>query len=172
MPEDSVDRLIKGLAWANYPNLDIVVEAIVHRVSLLTKYLNQSFAATASEFGVNKGEFDVLKLLLRTDGDLRLSPSQLSDRLHLSSGAMTNRLDRLESQGLLRRLPDPTDRRGILIEITEKGDEVFRSVAERQIEKEKALLSSLSPSEREKISNLLRKLVIGFEATGTFSLKR
>jgi DNA-binding MarR family transcriptional regulator len=169
--QDSVDRLIKEHPWADYPNLDIEVEGIVSRISVLAKLLKQSFYETAAGFGMNKGEFDVLKQLLRSNGGTRLSPSQLSDRLQLSSGAMTNRLDRLETQGLLRRMPDPSDRRGVLVEITDKGDELFRSAAERQIEKEKTLLSALSASEREKLSNLLRKLMIGLETTGGFAPK-
>ncbi len=168
MEKDSVDRLVQEHAWADFPQLDVEVEGIVNRINILAKYLKRSFDETASEFGINKGELDVLKLLRRADGPHRLSPSQLSDRLHLSSGAMTNRLDRLEAQGLVRRAPDPSDRRGILVELTDKGDDIFHSAIERQIEKEKALCAPLGATEREKLAKMLRKLMIEIESTPGF----
>lgn len=171
MGKDSVDRLIQEHAWADFPNLDLGVEGIVNRISILAKYLKRSFDETASEFGINKGEFDLLKLLWTADERHHLSPSQLADRLHLSSGAMTNRLDRLETQGLVRRRPDPSDRRGILVELTDKGDEIFQSAIERQIEKEKGLIAPLSADERDKLTELLRKVILEIESMPGFPWK-
>lgn len=168
---DSVDRMIKEHAWADFPNLDLEVEGIVNRISILAKYLKRSFDETASEFGISKGEFDLLKLLWGAGERPRRSPSQLSDRLHLSSGAMTNRLDRLETQGWVRRLPDPSDRRGILVELTDEGDEIFQSAIERQIEKEKGLLAPLSATDRDKLSELLRKVIFEIESMPGFPWK-
>jgi DNA-binding MarR family transcriptional regulator len=169
--KDSVDRLIEEHIWADFPALDAQVEGIVNRISVLTKYLKRSFDETASEFGINKGELDVLKLLRRTEGPHRLSPSQLSERLHLSSGATTNRLDRLETQGLIERLPDKSDRRGVIVQLTDKGDEIFHSAIERQIEKEKALIAPLSASERDELAKALRKLIVEIESAPGFPWK-
>jgi DNA-binding MarR family transcriptional regulator len=169
--EDSVDRFIKEHEWADHPGLDLEVEGIVNRIHILAKYLKRSFDETASEFGINKGELDVLKLLRRAGEPHRLSPSRLSEGLHLSSGAMTNRLDRLETQGLIRRLADPSDRRGILIELTDKGDEIFDSAIELQIEKEKALCDPLSATERKQLAKLLRKLMLEIESAPGFPWK-
>jgi DNA-binding MarR family transcriptional regulator len=169
--KDSVDRLIQEHAWADFAGVDLEVEGIVNRIHILAKYLSRSFDETASELGINKGELDVLKLLQRADGGHRLSPSHLSDRLHLSSGAMTNRLDRLETQELIRRLPDPSDRRGVLVELTDKGDEIFRSAIERQIEKEKALCAPLGSAERKQLTKLLRKVILEIESSPGFPWK-
>jgi DNA-binding MarR family transcriptional regulator len=169
--EDSIDKWVRDHAWSDFPELDLEVEGIVNRINVLTKYLKRSFDETASEFGINKGELDVLKLLRAKDAPRSLSPSQLAERLHLSSGAMTNRLDRLETQGLVERRPDPSDRRGILVQMTDKGDEIFHSAIELQIEKEKALFETLGPKERKQLSNLLRRVIFEIEATPGFPWK-
>jgi DNA-binding MarR family transcriptional regulator len=168
---DSVDRLIQEHGWANHPNLDLEVEGIVNRIHFLAKYLKSSFDDTAQEVGINKGELDVLKMLRFGDVQQRLSPSQLSDRLRISTGAMTNRLDRLEEQGLIRRTPDPADRRGIQIELTEQGEKVFTAAIDRQIEKEKALIGPLDAKERERLGGLLRTLMVEVESTTGFRWK-
>jgi len=168
---DSVDRMIQEHDWVNYPELDLVVEGIVNRIHFLGKYLKRSFDETASEFGINKGELDVLKHLHHAGDPFQMSPSRLSDRLHLSSGAMTNRLDRLESRGLIRRLPDPSDRRGTLVELTEKGVEIYWSAIDRQIKKEKALCDPLGESERKQLADLLRKLMFEIESSPGFPWK-
>jgi DNA-binding MarR family transcriptional regulator len=169
--EDSVDRLIKEHDWADHPDLDVQVEGIVNRIDILAKYLKRSIDLTASEYGINKGEIDVLKLLRLAGEPNRLSPSRLSDRLRLSSGAMTNRLDRLEGQGLVARRVDPSDRRGVLVELTQKGNEIYNSAVERQIAKENDLCRPLSAAERKQLSELLRKLTLEIESAPGFPWK-
>ncbi len=114
----------------------------------------------------------MIKILSRAGDPPRMSPSQLSDRLHLSSGAMTNRLDRLEAQGLIARLPDPKDRRGVLVELTAKGDEIFHAAIELQIEREKELCAPLTKTERAELSRLLRKLIANIEDAPGFPWNR
>jgi DNA-binding MarR family transcriptional regulator len=169
--KDSIDRWIEDHAWAEFPQLDLEVEGIVNRIGVLSKYVKRSFDETASEFGINKGELDILKMLRLKDSAGAASPSHLADRLRLSSGAMTNRLDRLETQGLIERRADPNDRRGVIVKLTDKGDEIFRSAIERQIEKEKDLVAPLSSNEREKLSHLLRKLIAEIESSPLFPWK-
>jgi DNA-binding MarR family transcriptional regulator len=84
---------------------------------------------------------------------------------------MTNRLDRLESRGLVRRLPDPSDRRGTLVELTENGVDTYWAAIDRQIKKEKALCDPLSESERKVLSDLLRKLMFEIESSPGFPWK-
>lgn len=168
---DSVDRMIKEHGWAEYPELDVEVEGIVNRIHILWKYLKRSFDETASEFGINKGELDVMKHLHYAGEPFRLTPSKLSERLHLSSGAMTNRLDRLESRALVRRLPDPSDRRGTLVELTQEGLDVYWSAIDSQIKKEKALWAPLDPDERTQLANLLRKVMLEIESSPGFPWK-
>jgi DNA-binding MarR family transcriptional regulator len=76
---------------------------------------------------------------------------------------MTNRLDRLERAGLVRRLPDPTDRRGIQVELTEKGDKTYVAAFAVQAEKEKIVTAGLKPNEKRELNALLRHLMIAFE---------
>jgi DNA-binding MarR family transcriptional regulator len=163
--------MIQEHDWVNYPELDLEVEGIVNRIHLLWKYLHRSFDETASEFGINKGELDVLKHLHHAGEPFRLTPTKLSDRLHLSSGAMTNRLDRLESRGLIRRLPDPSDRRGTLVELSEEGVEIYWKAIDRQIKKEKALCDPLNENERKQLADLLRKLMHEIESSPGFPWK-
>ena len=170
--KDSIDRWIEDHAWAEFPQLDLEVEGLVNRIGVLSKYVKRSFDDTASEFGINKGELDILKILRLKDVSGTASPSHLAERLQLSSGAMTNRLDRLETQGLIERLPDPNDRRGVVVKLTDKGDEIFRSAIERQIEKEKDLFAPLSANERAKLSHLLRKLIAEIEKTPGYPWKQ
>jgi DNA-binding MarR family transcriptional regulator len=168
---DSVDRMIQEHDWAEYPELDLEVEGIVNRIHILWKYLQRSFDETASESGINKGELDVMKHLHHAGEPYRLSPSKLSDKLHLSSGAMTNRLDRLESRNLIRRLPDPSDRRGTLVELTKEGVNIYWAAIDRQIKKEKGLCAPLDTTERKQLSNLLRKLIREIESSPGFPWK-
>ena len=99
----------------------------------------------------------------------RRTPGQLADDMHLSSGAMTNRLDRMEEAGLIRRLPDPSDRRGQLIEPTEAGHAAWDQAVGTQAEQEALIASTLSREEREELHRLLRKLMRAFPAKDSWT---
>ena len=94
----------------------------------------------------------------------QLSPGALTKRLELSSGAMTNRLDRLEQAGLVRRLPDPDDRRGLQVELTDEGRRTYRESVAAQAAKESVIASALSAEEQGQLNALLRRLMLAFEA--------
>ena len=94
-----------------------------------------------------------------------MSAGDLSRMLALSSGAMTNRLDRLETAGLIRRVPDPRDRRGVLVELTAQGKERIDAAVIDQAAKEIDSLSVLTAKERTTLNNLLRKVLSSLEAT-------
>jgi DNA-binding MarR family transcriptional regulator len=111
--------------------------------------------------GLQPGEFDVLATLRRSGKPYMLSPTTLYEAAMISSGGMTNRLDRLERAGLVERRPDPNDRRGKLIALTEAGRRVIDETIGRHVANEQRLLSVLSPAEQEKLSALLRKLIAG-----------
>ncbi len=93
----------------------------------------------------------------------RGSPGKLAEHLELSSGAMTNRLDRLEEDGLIRRLPDPSDRRGVQVELTEAGQKAYKESTVTQASKEALIASALNRREQEQLNGLLRRLMIAFE---------
>ena len=102
----------------------------------------------------------VLAALRRTGPPFRMTPTKLFSSLLLSSGAMTNRLDRLGEMGLVRRLPDPSDRRGRLVELTAKGRRVVDKAVVDHIADEEKLIAPLNRSERQRLAKLLRKLLL------------
>jgi DNA-binding MarR family transcriptional regulator len=105
----------------------------------------------------------VLHNLRRAEPRYRSTPGKLSDRLGLSSGAMTNRLDRLEAEGLVRRLPDPNDRRSVVVELTDEGLQRWREATGRQARVEADIASTLDDREKTQLDSLLRRLLIQFE---------
>jgi DNA-binding MarR family transcriptional regulator len=160
--EDAVDQQIK--LWTEaFPDLDRSVEGVVSRIQKLSRYLDKSFGETAAEFELTLGELDVLKHLRLKEHPHELSPGKLSEKLMLSSGAMTNRLDKLEAAELVERAPDPNDRRGVIVRLTEEGAKRFAQAIERQIEKEKNLVDVLGVEDREDLAAQLRKLMLWFE---------
>lgn len=125
---------------------------------LMRDHMNPLFA----EAGLQPGEFDVLATLKRSGAPYMLSPTRLYEATMISSGGMTNRLDRLEHSGLVERRPDPDDRRGKLIALTDAGKRVIDETIGRHVANEVRLLSVLSAAEQEKLNALLKKLIAGF----------
>ena len=159
---DSVDDHIAF--WAKLiPELDRETEGIVERIGALAKRLERSHEETVGQHGISYGEWKVLHYLRRGEPDYRSTPGKLSEHLGLSSGAMTNRLDRLEEEGLVRRLPDPHDRRSVVVELTDAGLERWQKATGRQARVEADIASCLNPKEKAQLDALLRRLLIQFE---------
>jgi len=159
---DSVDRMLE--IWKReLPELDLATEGIVERIQKLTKHLARAMNETLAEFNLDRGEWWLLGALRRSGPPYRLSPGQLADHLGLSSGAMTNRLDRLETAGLIRRLPDPSDRRALQVELTEAGWRAWQDSVGVQARKEALVASALDPEEKEMLNGLLRRLMRQFD---------
>jgi DNA-binding MarR family transcriptional regulator len=160
--QDSIDRFLAE--WnEDVPELDFEVEGIVDRIYALAKRLRQSADDTFAAYGLNHGEWKVLLALRRTGAPYRRSPGWLAEHLTLSSGAMTNRLDRLEQAGLVRRLPDPKDRRALQVELTDEGHRVWQESIGAQATKESEIASTLDTSEKQELTSLLRRLMLSFE---------
>jgi DNA-binding MarR family transcriptional regulator len=162
MQQDSVDRLNEDLAL-EYPGIDPAVEGIVTRIHRLSKYIKKSLGETAATVGLTVEDWDILSTLSCLDESRRMSPGQLSEKAGLSSGAMTSRLDRLEKAGLIRRLPDPNDRRGIQVELTERSKALWERAVDIQAAKEKMFAEPLTPEEKDMLNDLLRKMMLSFE---------
>lgn len=162
MEFDPVDKIL--LQWqGERPDLDVSPMGIIGRMMRLSKHLERSLQLTFSEFGLNIGEFDVLAALRRSGQPYQLSPTELFNTLMVSSGTMTHRIDRLEQAELVRRIPDVSDRRGILIELTDQGFNVIEKAVEAHVVNEHRILSVLEESERQILAHLLRKLLVSFE---------
>jgi len=157
---DHVDRF---LATLELPGVDLTVEGIVDRIMGISRRLKRSMDDTLSGFDLTWGEWTVLGTL-RHEPSHRASPGELAKKHELSSGAMTNRLDRLEEAGLVVRVPNADDRRGILVEITDEGMRVWHESVGVQAEKEALITSSaLDPDERAELNGFLRRLMLSFE---------
>jgi DNA-binding MarR family transcriptional regulator len=159
---DAVDRML-GIWKRELPALDLATEGIVERIQKLNKYLDRTLNDTLAEFQLDRGEWWLLGALRRSGPPYRRSPGALADEMGLSSGAMTNRLDRLEQAGLVRRLPDPTDRRSLQVELTEAGWQRWQDSVGAQAQKEALVASALELDEKEQLNALLRRLMLRFE---------
>jgi DNA-binding MarR family transcriptional regulator len=159
---DHVDRFLERLAEV-LPELDPAVEGIVDRVMGLSRRFKRMMEETLSGFDLTWGEYQVLGALRQAGPPYRSTPGRLAGRTELSSGAMTNRLDRLEKAGHIRRLPDPDDRRGVLVELTPQGRKVYNDAVGVQAHKEALVAAALGDAEKEQLNGLLRKLMREFE---------
>ena len=159
---DHIDRFLETIR-ERLPMLDPEVEGIVDRIGGLQRRFKRAMDDTLDEFGLDWSEYKLLGLLTREGEVYRSSPGKLARIMELSSGAMTNRLDRLEQAGLVRRLPDPDDRRGILVELTPDGKRVYEDAVGAQGRKESLVASALTVAEKKRLTALLRRLMIEFE---------
>lgn len=163
MDFDPVDKIL--VQWQRErPDLDVSPMGIIGRITRLAKHLEQAIQETFSEFGLTVGEFDVLATLRRSGHPYQLSPTELFNTLMVSSGTMTHRIDRLEQSELVQRIPDPSDRRGTQIKLTDKGLKVIGKAVEAHVINEHRILSALEASEREALIQLLRKLLVSLES--------
>jgi DNA-binding MarR family transcriptional regulator len=157
---DEVDRLIA--AWKlQRPDLDLAPLAVLSRVTRISRQLDitrRSAFADLETWG-----FDVLAALRRAGAPYQLSPSALMAETLVTSGTMTNRLDRLEEIKLITREPDPTDGRGSLVTLTKNGMSAVDSALEDLLGREEELLSALTKEEQIDLARLLSKLVNAFQ---------
>jgi DNA-binding MarR family transcriptional regulator len=156
--EDHIEETIT--AWRRErPGLDLSGMAVVARLLRVAHRFEEAQDAFFSALGLKPGWLDVLAALRRAGDPYRLTPTRLSIEALISTAGMTNRLDRLEQAGLVRRLPDPDDRRGILVELTEEGRELVDAAVDAHRGLSKRLLGSLDARERDDLDRLLRKLL-------------
>ena len=149
--------------WARErPDLRALPMALFGRLNeaserVMRDHMNPLFARA----GLQTGEFDVLATLRRSGAPYTLSPTQLYEAAMISSGGMTDRIDRLERAGLVVRRPDPKDRRGKLIVLTDSGKRLIDETISRHVANEERLLLTLTEAEQETLSALLGKLIAG-----------
>ncbi|EWT01584.1 MarR family transcriptional regulator [Intrasporangium oryzae NRRL B-24470] len=159
---DDVDEIVA--AWRRErPDLDVTPLEVLSRVSRLARRLDLARGSAFSEHLLDGWAFDVLSALRRAGAPYELSPGQLVQQTLVTSGTMTNRVDRLERSGFVERRPDPGDRRGVLVRLTRAGRDVVDSAMADLIEQEKSLLSELSPAEQAQLAMLLRTMLAPLE---------
>jgi DNA-binding MarR family transcriptional regulator len=160
LERDKIDAFLERLE--GIPGLDYEVEGIVDRINSLQRRFRHAHEETLRGWELTWGEWKVLGSLRHGESS---SPGELCEALELSSGAMTNRLDRLEEAGLIRRVPDPNDRRGVKLELTDAGRRVWTESTSAQAKKEILVASTLTKREQKELNALLRKLMLAFEAS-------
>jgi DNA-binding MarR family transcriptional regulator len=160
--EDEVDRIVA--AWRRErPDLDVGPLGVLSRVTRLARHLDRARRAAFAQHGLETWEFDVLSALRRAGHPYQLSPGALVTQTLVTSGTMTNRIDRLAARGLVERHRDPADRRGVLVRLTAEGLERVDASLADLLARERQLLGGLSAAEGEVLSGLLRRLVAPFD---------
>jgi len=157
---DGVDEIIDR--WrVERPELDPSPIGVIGRMSRLSRALEARLETVYREHGLEPGWHDLLATLRRQGPPFKLRPTDLMGSLMLTSGGTTKRLHKLEAAGLVAREPDPSDRRGQLIALTDKGRELIDAVTGPHLANEARLLQALTAEEREQLAALLRKLNLG-----------
>jgi len=159
---DEVDRIV-GAWMTQRPDLDFSPLEVLSRVDRLSRHLDRARRDAFRRSELEPWEWDVLSALRRAGEPFQLSPKQLLQQTLVSSGTMTNRIDRLVARRLVRREADPADGRSVLVTLAGDGKTRVDAAITRLVDAEATLLSSLSRSDRERLASLLRKLSLSFD---------
>lgn len=159
---DEVDRLVE--AWRRErPDLDLAPMRVLSRLSRLGHHLERARKTSFADHDLESWEFDVLAALRRAGSPYELSPGRLIRETLVTSGTMTNRVDRLVKRGLVERLPDPHDRRGVLVRLTDEGRARVDGALATLLARERDLLAGLPATDQDRLASLLRDLLVPFE---------
>ncbi len=162
MPKDWTDSLLDRWS-AIRPGLDLDIYQVTARISRISLHISRRQEEVFGRFGLNRGEVGVLSALRVAGPPHRLSPTTLFKGLMLSSAGMTSRIDRLERRALVKRIPDPTDRRGVLVELTAEGRKVLEDAVAANTKSEQTVLGEMSPKQIATLGKLLRDVLANLE---------
>ena len=162
MTHDLTDRQLGGWSAAR-PDLEVGALQVTARLSRIGPLLERRQEAVFGQFGLSRGEVGALGALRVAGPPHQLSPTRLGKGLMMSSAGVTSRIDRLERRGFVRRLPDPDDRRGVIIELTDQGREVVDAAVAALASSDRLLVGRLDPQEIDQLEGLLRKFLAGLE---------
>jgi DNA-binding MarR family transcriptional regulator len=158
---DEVDLLVE--AWGRErSDLDLAPVEVFSRITRLARHVDRVRRAAFSTHGIEPWEFDVLAALRRAGSPYELSPGRLIKETLVTSGTMTNRVDRLAARGFVERNPDPDDRRGVLVRLTSGGKRAVDGAFEALVGAERELLADLPERDRKRLATLLRPLLAPF----------
>ncbi|TWP37705.1 MarR family winged helix-turn-helix transcriptional regulator [Leekyejoonella antrihumi] len=157
---DTVDQIREQ--WADVrPELDSTPMGVIGRMSRASSLLDKSIRENFAGFDLLPGEFDVLATLRRSGSPYKLTPGVIGELTMVTSGAITNRIDRMVDKGLVKRELDPDNRRIIVVVLTRRGRELINEVIDSHVAHEIKLMESLSDGEQKQLAELLRKLLVG-----------
>ena len=161
-PRDEVDALVE--AWRRErPDLDVAPLEVLSRVSRLARHLDLARRQAFETHDLEPWEFDVLAALRREGPPYALSPGRLLQVTLVTSGTMTNRIDRLEAKGLVERVPDPNDGRSVQVVLSTAGRGRVDDALTDLLAHERAILAALSPADQDQLADLLRSLTLPFD---------
>jgi DNA-binding MarR family transcriptional regulator len=160
--KDWTDSLLERWALIR-PGLDVDVYQVTARVSRIGQHIARRQEEVFGRFGLTRGEVGVLSALRVAGPPHRLSPTRLFKGLMLSSAGMTSRLDRLERRGYVKRVPDPNDRRGVQVELTDAGRKVLEEAVAANTTSERQLLGDLNKKEMAALTKTLREILANLE---------
>jgi len=156
--QDALDAIVAE--WRRErPDLDVRAKHTTGRIIRLASLFQQAYVEIFEPLGLNEGDYGVLAPLRRAGAPFTLTPTALAEHRMMTTGGMTKALDRLETKGLVARLPNPADRRGSLVRLTEAGRTVVDEAMNRHVATEQRLMSPLDDNEQEQLTVLLRKLL-------------
>ncbi|EAQ55960.1 MULTISPECIES: MarR family winged helix-turn-helix transcriptional regulator [unclassified Vibrio] len=159
---DAIDRVVEQ--WAKEkPELETEPMAMMGRIMRIAKYMETQVAELHKKYDMKLGEFDVLATLRRSGKPYRLTPSELIGSMMLTSGAMTNRLDKLEAKGLISREHSKEDRRSVSVQLTKDGLILIDQMMTKHVETQKKLVKSLSASQKKNTNQLLKTWLSAYE---------
>lgn len=159
---DHVDKILAQ--WMRErPDLDVSAMGLLGRLARLRAHLAREIEKIFTEHGLTSASFDVLAALRRSGPPFQLSPGDLMATTMVTSGTMTNRIDQLEKAGLVERLDNPDDRRGVIIGLTEEGLKRVEAAVTDHVANQHHLLECLETKDRQALDGLLRKLLAAFE---------
>lgn len=162
-PSDDVDAIVE--AWRRErPDLDVEPLHVFSRVSRLARLLDLDRTSAFARHELEGWEFDVLSALRRAGEPYQLSPGRLVQETLVTSGTMTNRIDRLATKGWVERLPSPTDRRGVIVRLTQGGQAAVDAAMADLLAREGELLDDMPADERAALTRALKRLLAPFEA--------
>lgn len=155
---DEVDLIVES--WhRERPDLDLAPVEVLSRITRLAKHLDRARKEAFAQADLESWEFDVLAALRRAGRPHELSPGRLLKETLVTSGTMTNRIDRLSDRGLVERLPDPDDRRGVIVRLTPRGQDAVDEAFGLLVEEERQLMGELPVRDRQRLAKLLRQLL-------------
>jgi DNA-binding MarR family transcriptional regulator len=162
LPRDEVDSLVE--AWGRErPDLDPSPMQVLSRISRLARYLDRHRRTAFAQHDLESWEFDVLAALRRSGEPYQLSPGQLLRETMVTSGTMTNRVDRLVGRGLVTRTDHPDDRRGVLVRLTQSGKDAVDSAISDLLSAEQQILAAIPSAQRDQLAESLRQLMAPYE---------
>ena len=157
-PDDEVDEIVA--AWTRERgDLDLTPVEVFSRISRLARLLDKARRGAFTAHGIEPWEFDVLAALRRSGKPYQLTPGALLRQTMVTSGTMTNRVDRLTARGLVERMPDPSDRRGVLVRLTGAGKRTVDGAFETLLAEERQFLLHLPEADRSTLVSLLKQLM-------------